>query len=130
MVTFTFQMVSPTVPAKPPQLNIMIQNAPAGDDYFLIFLNSTHGILHATSHRFSILAANTSPSSSPPSPAANVPTITINGSPNPTQQFATTFPALASNAWKTSVGIGAPQVLALVMTMVGCVFGAMWIVTG
>jgi hypothetical protein len=118
------------VPAKPPQLNIMLQNVPAGDDYFLIFLNSTHGIMYATSPRFSILAANASPSSTPPSPAADAPTITISGSPNPTQQFATTFPALISGAWKTSVGVGTPQLLAITMTIVGCMFGALWTVAG
>lgn len=130
MSTDGLTLVARNVPAKPPQLNIMLQNVPAGDDYFLIFLNSTHGTMYATSHRFSILAANASPSSSPPSPAANVPTVTISGSPNPTQQFATTFPALASGAWRTSVSVGTPQVLAIMMAMVGCMFGAMWTVTG
>jgi len=130
MSTDGLTLVARNVPAKPPQLNIMLQDVPAGDDYFLIFLNSTHGLMYATSPRFSILAASASPSSSPPSPAANVPTITISGSPNPTQHFATTFPALVSGAWKTSVGVGTPQLLAIMMTIVGCVFGALWTVGG
>jgi hypothetical protein len=33
-----------TVPAKPGGLNISLENAPAGDDYVLISMNSTYGV--------------------------------------------------------------------------------------
>jgi len=121
-------LVARNVPVKPAQFNIMIQNVPAGDDYFLIFLNSTHGIMYATSHRFTILAPNASPTSTPPSPAPNVPTVTVSGSPNPAQQFATTFPALANSATRNSMALDLHHVVAILMNVVFCLFGALWTV--
>jgi len=53
-----------------------------------------------------------------------VPTVTISGSPNPTQQFATTFPAIANGALG-SVFQGA-QLKALMVTLFGIGFGAVW----
>jgi hypothetical protein len=126
--SMTFSPSSPTVPAQPSKINLMLKDVPPGDDYFLIFLNSTHGVMHATSHRFSILAANASPTSSPPSPDGGVPTITVSGSPNPTLQFATTFPAVANAALRNSVGLGIPQVFAVLTTMMSIVFGAICMV--
>jgi len=81
-------------------LNIYLQDIPAGDDYFLLFLNSTHGVMYATSPRFTILAASaTVPSNlSTAAAIANVPTATVSGAPNPTMAFATTFPAVANAA--------------------------------
>lgn len=74
----------------------MIQNLPPGDDYFVLLLNSTGGIVYGVSPRFTVLSpSSTSSSSSQPNGA---PTVTISNSPNPTQQFATTFPAGISAA--------------------------------
>lgn len=120
-----YHLISPTVPAKPNKINLMLTDVPPGDDYFLIFLNSTHGVMHATSHRFTILAANSSPTSSPPSPDASVPTVTVSGSPNPTHQFATTFPAVMNSALTTSAGLGVTRLFAVLTTMISIILGAM-----
>ncbi|KAF5314361.1 hypothetical protein D9619_011943 [Psilocybe cf. subviscida] len=92
-------LLARNVPAKQKQLNLMLKDVPPADDYFLIFINSTHGVMHATSNRFSILAAGTTPTATPTvTPAGGVPTVMVSGGPNPTAQFATTFPAIANGA--------------------------------
>ncbi|KAJ7632321.1 hypothetical protein FB45DRAFT_912150, partial [Roridomyces roridus] len=78
-------------------LNLLLQDVPAGDDYFLLFLNSTHGVMYATSPRFTILSSGgSSNGSTTTNPKAA--TVTVSGAPNPTQAFATTFPLAASDA--------------------------------
>jgi hypothetical protein len=85
------------VSAKTPNnaLNIYLDSVPAGDDYFLIFLNTSHGSTYTVSSRFSILPSGTSPSAAQPSDPSAA-TITVSGSPHPTAAFATTFAALSS----------------------------------
>lgn len=85
-------------------INLYLKDVPPGNDYFLIFLNSTHGVTYTTSNRFSILASGTSPSGEQPKPDPAAPSVTISGGPNPTAQFATTFPA-ASGALKQLVSV-------------------------
>ncbi|EJD04676.1 uncharacterized protein FOMMEDRAFT_18445 [Fomitiporia mediterranea MF3/22] len=85
------------VPANSGHLNVLIQDVPAADDYYLLFINSTHGGMYAISPRFTILSAgstvqNASASASPA--AKDATTLTISGGPNPTAVFATTFPAI------------------------------------
>ncbi|KAJ7684802.1 hypothetical protein DFH06DRAFT_1156682 [Mycena polygramma] len=87
----------PSADSSQKSLNIMLQDVPPGDDYFLLFLNSTHGVMYATSPRFSVLAAGASSNvSSGTNPKAA--TVTVSGAPNPTQAFATTFPLATSGA--------------------------------
>jgi len=69
----------------------MVENLPSGDDYFVLFLNTTGGIVYAVSPRFTVLAPSNSSASTPKSNGS--PTITVSSTPNPTQHFATTFPA-------------------------------------
>ncbi|KAJ3570930.1 hypothetical protein NP233_g4088 [Leucocoprinus birnbaumii] len=90
-------LVARNVPAEQDSLNVYIQDVPTGDDYFLIFMNSTQGIIHATSSRFSVVSAGITPTNKGPSPDNNVPTVTMTGTPDPTRLFATTFPALPYN---------------------------------
>ncbi|PIL25687.1 hypothetical protein GSI_11437 [Ganoderma sinense ZZ0214-1] len=78
-------------------LNLFLRDVPAGDDYYLLFINSTHGVMYAASQRFAI--ADTG-NGSVPSPASAA-TVTVSGGPNPTAGFATTFPAAAN-------GVAAP----------------------
>jgi hypothetical protein len=82
------------VPTQPPRVNILLQDVPPGDDYFLIFINSTHGVMYATSSRFTILAPNTQPNATQPNTDGSVATITVNGGPDPTKIFGTTFAAV------------------------------------
>ena len=124
MSTDGLTLVARNVPATQKRLNILLQDIPAGDDYFLIFINSTHGVMHATSSKFTVLASSATPSTTPPSPAGGVPTVTISGTPNPTQQFATTFPAIASGGLRSVLGVA--QVNALMVTLLGIAFGAAW----
>ncbi|KAF5376643.1 hypothetical protein D9615_007874 [Tricholomella constricta] len=111
-------LVARNVPASRSSLNILLQDVPPGDDYFLIFINSTHGVMHATSPRFTVAApgaASSRKSQLPPVPTAE--TVTVSGSPNPTRGFATTLAVLgngvrggwgsASQAW----GLGSVLVL-------------------
>lgn len=79
------------VSAQMSSLNIHFSNFPAGDDYFLIFLNSTTGITYQTSSRFTILPLGSTPSTPQTDADPNVPTVTIDGGPNPTKGFATTM---------------------------------------
>jgi len=116
--------VAKNVPAKPGSLNILIQDIPPGDDYFVVFMNSTHGALHATSSRFAILPASSSASGSQQSPISSAPTVTVSGSPNPTQLFATTFPALNSGSLPRWDNAG--HAWGLGSVMVGCLVGAAW----
>ncbi|TFK39640.1 hypothetical protein BDQ12DRAFT_682136 [Crucibulum laeve] len=123
-------LVARNVPEKPPSLNIVLQDVPAGDDYFLIFINSTHGVMYATSPRFAILASGGSASGTV-SPDPSVPTVTVSGSPHPTMQFATTFPVLESNAGISRWGTGdefAGRVGGLLAVIVAVVGGAVWTV--
>ncbi|KAI0076845.1 hypothetical protein K474DRAFT_1183135 [Panus rudis PR-1116 ss-1] len=114
------------VPASSQSLNIYIQDVPPADDYYLIFLNSTHGILYGHSPRFSILPTGSSSNTSSTSPDSNAPTVTISGAPDPLKDFATTFPPNSNSAsgagWEVFVegmagvgwGLGA---------VVGCMVG-------
>ena len=103
-----------------------LQDVPAGDDYFLIFINSTNGILHATSSRFEILAASSTPTASASLTAApGVATVTVSGGPNPTQQFSTTFPAIASHAGRRR-SIDAGLLAGVLATGLGMLLGAGW----
>ncbi|KIK06341.1 hypothetical protein K443DRAFT_674326 [Laccaria amethystina LaAM-08-1] len=113
------------VPSASNAINIQLQDVPAGDDYFLIFINSTHGVMYASSSRFTILAASSTPTSPAPSPDAKVSTVAVSGGPNPTAQFATTFPAIASAAavrWE----VGMEHLAGLLSVTIGVVFGATW----
>ncbi|KAG9316212.1 hypothetical protein JVU11DRAFT_2239 [Chiua virens] len=86
--------IAQDVPTTYNTLNILLQDVPAGDDYFLVCLNSTHGVVYAVSSRFSI----TNSSGTNPSPDPSAPTATISGTPNPLQTFAATLGAAANGA--------------------------------
>ncbi|PPQ72224.1 hypothetical protein CVT24_002352, partial [Panaeolus cyanescens] len=119
MGTDGLTLIARNVPVKPNKLNIYLSNVPAGDDYFLIFINSTHGVMHTTSSKFTILEPNATPSStSTVMLDPNVPTVTIQGGPNPTAFFATTFPAISGAV------MGRVEWVKL-MTMAGVVVGGM-----
>jgi hypothetical protein len=113
-----------TVPATSTSLNILLQDVPPGDDYFLIFINSTHGVMHATSPRFAVLPASSPAKSSQPSPISGATTVTVSGAPNPTRPFATTFPALANGVLPSLGNVG--QAWGLASMMAGCLAGAAW----
>src|SRR4051794_33661376 len=50
------RLVARNVPVTPNNINLFLSDVPEGDDYFLVFINSTHGIMHTTSDKFTILA--------------------------------------------------------------------------
>ncbi|KAJ6611792.1 hypothetical protein B0H10DRAFT_346422 [Mycena sp. CBHHK59/15] len=106
-------------------INLLLQDVPPGDDYFLLFINSTHGVMHATSPRFSILASGSSTNSSTATnPKAA--TVTVSGSPNPTQAFATTFVLAANAAARPVLLLRGGQTWGVMAVMAGCVLGATW----
>ncbi|KAL4071478.1 hypothetical protein V8B97DRAFT_2006977 [Scleroderma yunnanense] len=81
-------LVAKNVPTSYTSLNVFLQDVPPGDDYFLLCLNSTHGVTYAVSSRFTV--ANSSSSSSNPKPVS-APTVTVSGTPDPLKLFATTL---------------------------------------
>jgi len=111
--------VALNVPIKAAKLPLVLQDVPAADDYFLIFLNSTHGAVYSISQRFSILPASGSSNSSTTPKGQFIASVTVSGSPNPTSSFAYTF-APTSDATTTLV----PNVL--IYTIMGCLF-SMWL---
>ena len=99
---------------------------PTGDDYYLLFLNSTHGVMYGASQRFAISDTG---NGTAPTPAAGAPTVTISGGPNPTVGFATTFPPSANGVSATMAVEGARmQLFALASVMAVCVLGGAWTV--
>lgn len=123
-------LVAKNVPAQQNSLNIFLQDTQPGDDYFLIFLNSTHGVMHATSPRFTVLAAGSNPTNKGLSPNSAAPTVTVSGTPNPTKAFATTFPALAHNGaiggWRGAVP-GTVELAVMVLATLACIAaGGVW----
>jgi hypothetical protein len=90
----------PLVPSASGAINIALNNVPADDQWFFLLINSTHGGLYANSQSFSIVSATTS-NNSTGQHLASKPTVTVSGGPNPTAQFATTFPATSGvRAWR------------------------------
>jgi hypothetical protein len=114
-------LIARNVLSAPGAINLFIEDVPPGDDYFLLFINSTIGQMYAISNTFAILAADATPSVSPPSPAGGVPTVTVSGTPIPTPLFATTFATLPGGAVAL---FSSNQVNALLLTLIGCAFGA------
>ena len=122
------------VPARPGKLNLLLQDVPTGDDYFVVFINVTHGFTHAVSPRFSIISSTPSSSdSSHPSPLADAPTVTISGAPNPTASFATIFPEQANGAggsmggWRVGPDAERRAKLVGMGSLLGaCIIGAAW----
>ena len=104
-------------------LNLFINNVPPGDDYYLLFINSTHGVMYAASQRFAIADSG---NGSAPAPASGAPTVTVTTGPNPTQGFATTFPAsangVAAPGWRAVEG-ARTQLGLLAGVVAACVLG-------
>ena len=123
-------LVAMNVPSQQNSLNIFLQNVPAGDDYFLTFMNSTHGTLLATSSRFSVLSAGSNPTRAGSSPNNAVPTVTISGTPDPTKLFATTFPALPDNGALGGRNGAIPGwvelVIMVLLTLASMIAGSAW----
>lgn len=80
----------------------MLDSVPAGDDYYVLFIDSIHGNMYSISERFSILSAGSTPTAGAvgtPLPTAS--TVTLKGGPNPTAHFAYTFVSMggAESRW-------------------------------
>jgi len=93
----SFRIIEPTFPlslflvsSSIGGINLALNSVPDGDDYSLLFINSTHGVLYANSPLFSIV--NSGSGNSTVKALSSKPTVTISGGPNPTAQFVTTFP--------------------------------------
>ncbi|KAG6905852.1 hypothetical protein DXG01_000407, partial [Tephrocybe rancida] len=101
-------------------MSILLQDVPEGDDYFLLFLNSTHGVMHATSPRFSVVSASSTKAAV--STISNAETVTVSGAPNPTRQFAVTFSAVANGGIESWGDVR--HAWSLGSVLVGCIVGA------
>lgn len=111
--------VASAVPALLGSFNLDISGLPAADDYYLLFINSTHGVLYGNSYAFSIVDSATNAST--PKLDSSKPTVSVSGGPNPTAVFATTFPATANSAMGTYIiGTGVVGMMGLaVVSMMG-----------
>lgn len=122
-------LIAKNVPAQQQSLNIFLQDIQPGDDYFLMFMNSTHGVMYATSPRFTILAVGGTVNSTGLSPNNAVPTVTASGAPDPTKAFVTTFPALPGNGvvggWRALPGLVELSILVLA-TLACTAAGGAW----
>ncbi|KIJ67998.1 hypothetical protein HYDPIDRAFT_173709 [Hydnomerulius pinastri MD-312] len=96
-------LVAKDVPSTFKTLNVLLQDVPVGDDYFLLCLNSTHGVTYSVSSRFSV--TNSSSGHSNPSPDASAPTVTISGIPDPLKLFAATLGPAANDAKGLVLGL-------------------------
>jgi len=110
-------------------LDLFIQDVAAGDDYYLLFINSTHGGMHAISPRFTILTSGTSPNASAAAgtAVAGATTLSISGGPNPTAVFATTFSPIAGGALPR-LGDGLHGLMGVGAAVVAAMVGAAWVV--
>ncbi|KAK0438510.1 uncharacterized protein EV420DRAFT_1209518 [Desarmillaria tabescens] len=111
-------------PSSATSLNIYLEDVPTGDDYFMLFINSTHGVMHCLSAKFSIVNAtdvSSASASASVTPDSTIPTVTISGSPDPTKGFVTTFASRASSVvW----GVDRGQACGSMTLVVGVVLGA------
>lgn len=81
--------------------------------------------MYALSPRFEILAADATPSGTSTAKAdPEAATVTVSGSPDPTKQFATTFPAVESGA-RVAMGLDGAGI-GMIVALVGCAGGALW----
>jgi len=108
------------IPTSYSSLNVYIDGLQTGDDYVIIFTNTTPGILFTTSSTFAI---TNSTNSSSPSPVAGSPTVSIIGAPNPTAAWPTTFPPTANGAlgWRAVEGSLA-QIAGVSLALAMCIF--------
>ena len=117
-------MIRKTVPASTStgSLNLFLQDVPAADDYYLLFLNSTSGVMFTSSSKF---ARDSSSNATATSPDPEAPTVTISDEPDPLKSFVTTFPANANGMESGKMGWQGVrmQVLAAVVSVVMCVVG-------
>ncbi|KAF8124974.1 hypothetical protein EV363DRAFT_1270836 [Boletus edulis] len=82
-------LLAKNVPATYTTLNILLQDVPAGDDYFIVCFNSSNSIIYSVSSRFTITTSSSGQSN--PKPDPSVPTVTASGPPNPLNGFASTL---------------------------------------
>jgi hypothetical protein len=123
--------VAKDVPAtKSKSLSIYLKDVPPGDDYFLLFINSTHGIMYSTSSRFTVLPSGKQPNATTPQTDGTAATVTVSGSPNPTAAFATTFPPASNAAVALRRGLGmmswSTSLVGMTTVLGGCAAGAAW----
>ncbi|EPT00011.1 hypothetical protein FOMPIDRAFT_1023988 [Fomitopsis schrenkii] len=104
------------VPDSLSSVNVYIEDLPTGDDYYVMFVNYTHGLLYTSSSTFTI---SDSANSSSPTPDSSAPTVTVSGAPNPTAQFATTFASAGTRGWTGADG-AALHILSITSALLVC----------
>jgi len=115
------------VPTKWGSLNLLFEGVPAGDDYYMVFLNVTHGAIYSISDRFTILDpsnSSTGVGSLAPDPAK--PTVTVTGWPNPNQTWVATFGPDAPGAVALFPSTIKAVATAMACTFVGALAGTAW----
>jgi len=95
--------IAQAIPTSWGGLNIVLQDTPEGNDYFILLLDSGGSTIYSLSQRFSISKGASPASNGLPSP---VPTATVSGAPNPTMQFAATYGASSASRLSVSRALG------------------------
>ncbi|KAG9000015.1 hypothetical protein FRB94_005698 [Tulasnella sp. JGI-2019a] len=97
-------------------LTLMLSSS--SDDYFLVFLNVTHGLVYSISPMFSILpaAVSSANTSAQIAPDPSKPTVTVTGAPGPTMSFAATFGPQADGAAALWSGLADGRTTMILMT--------------
>lgn len=110
------------VPVNAAGLPIILRDVPAGDDYYVTFINSTHGLMYSLSQRFTILPNSSGQSSSNPPFSKRgkqtLATVTVSGAPNPTSGFAYTFAPTSGSPKMIKVTSGVALVTAAVIFVI------------
>ncbi|KAJ6500339.1 hypothetical protein C8R45DRAFT_977330 [Mycena sanguinolenta] len=100
----------PSVSSSQKSINILLQDVPPGNDYYLLFINSTCGVLYATSPPFAILSSGASSTNGSTATNPKAATVTVSGAPSPTQTFAMEFAPVTNGAlrrtWDVVAALG------------------------
>ncbi|KAG8902104.1 hypothetical protein FRB99_004831 [Tulasnella sp. 403] len=100
MSTSGLLLAAREVPTRWGSLNLLLGDVPPGDDYYLVFLNVTHGVVYSVSQKFTILPPDGTSANSTTQVAADPskPTVTVTGAPGPLMSFAATYGPQAAGA--------------------------------
>jgi len=106
------------VPTSWGSLNLLLNDVPPGNDYYLVFLNVTHGLVYSISEKFTILPSTSTSANSSAQVAPNPtkPTVTITSGPGPLQTFEATFGPQAAGARSVTGSLADGRGVALMLS--------------
>lgn len=126
---FTLVDASLAVPVSMGGVNLQVDDLPTADDYYVVFINASNGVILSLSSRFSILPGDGNAEEAEDGqkgmmvvanvgPDRSKPTVTVEGPPTPTDIWAFTFHGV-SNARRRVQSLGETDVVWLAWTLLG-----------